>query len=341
MQSRLSDLSISALSELDQREPVREPVTVKRPEISVVVPVYGCESCLRALHQRLVTTLAALGEEFEILLVDDRSTQDDWRVIRELAGEDPHVHGIRLARNFGQHHAIAAGLAFAQARWVVVMDCDLQDPPEEIPRLYAKAREGYPVVFSRRRNRKDGATKRGLSRAFSRVHGLLGGFEADASIANFSIISRKVVLELRLLRERSRNYGMHVHWLGFSTAYVDVEHATRHSGDSTYTLTKQLRHALATVLSQSTRPLYASVGLGLAMSLGAAAFTVYLVARKLYAGVAVEGWTSVMVSLFFLFGIVILNLGILGLYLGNVFLEMKGRPPFVVEQTTFEAVEEA
>lgn len=317
-----------------------EKLATERPEISVVVPVYGCESCLRALYERLASALASIAASFELILVDDRSRQNDWAVIESLAARDERVRGVRLCRNFGQHHAIAAGLGFAEGRWVVVMDCDLQDPPEEIPLLYRKALEGYPAVFARRQNRKDAAAKRWLSRAFNCVHGALGGFESDASIGNFSIISRKVVLQLREFRERTRNYGMQVHWLGFSTAYLDIEHAVRHSGKSTYTLAKQLKHALATVLSQSTRPLYASAGLGFAMSFGAASFTVHLVVRKLLYGVGVEGWTSVMVSLFFCFGVVIMNLGILGLYLGSIFLELKRRPAFVVEQTTFDCCEE-
>ena len=147
------------------------------------------------------------------------------------------------------------------------------------------------------------------------------------------------MLQLRAFRERTRNYGMQVHWLGFETAFVDVEHAARHSGKSTYTLAKQLRHAVTTVLSQSTRPLYASAALGLLMSLGAAAYGLQLIVRKFVYGFGVDGWASVMVSLFFLFGVLIMNLGILGLYLGSIFLELKHRPAFVVEQTTFEADE--
>ncbi len=306
-----------------------------------MVPVYGCESCLRALCERLTATLTAIVDSHEIILVDDRSPQLDWSVIHEIAEKDARVRGVRLCRNFGQHYAIAAGLEYARGNWTVVMDCDLQDPPEEIARLYAKTREGFPVVFARRMNRKDAKAKVGLSLAFSKVHGLLGGFEADSSIGNYSIISRKVVRQLRGFRERTRNYAMQVHWLGFQTAYIDVEHAQRHSGKSTYTLARQLRHALATVLSQSTRPLYVSAAFGLLMSVGAAGYAVHLMVRRFVYGLGVEGWTSVMVSLFFLFGCLIMNLGILGLYLGHIFLELKHRPAFVVEQTTFESGEDA
>ena len=142
--------------------------------------------------------------------------------------------------------------------------------------------------------------------------------------------------ELRKFREGRRNYGIQVNWLGFPTTDIPVKHAERHSGKSSYSLTKQLRHAVATVVSQSTRPLYASAIFGLLMALGAAVTALYLVWRKLTVGYGVEGWTSVIVSLWFLFGVLFLNMGVLGIYLASVFNEVKGRPPFVVERTTYE-----
>lgn len=316
-------------------------LTGARPHLSVVVPCYGCESCLRTLHAELSAVLSSLTPSFEIILVDDRSKQGDWKVISELAAVDPHVRGVRLNRNFGQHSAIAAGLSFAEGDWVVVMDCDLQDPPHEIARLYARAQEGFPVVFARRVNRKDSFFKRASSQFFNFVHSKLGGFAVDPSVGNYSLIARQVVLQLRQFRERNRNYGMHVGWLGYSTGFVDFEHGARHSGESTYTFGKQLSHALATVLAQSTRPLYAAAALGFFLSGSAAVYAVYLAGRRVFGQQIVEGWTSVMVSLFFLFGVLLMNMGVLGLYLGNVFLEVKGRPNFVVEETTFPLLEHA
>lgn len=307
------------------------------PAISVVVPSYGCASCLGALHERICAALEPLVPSFELVLVDDASPANDWAAIAELAKRDPRVRGVKLARNFGQHYAIAAGLDLARGDHVVVMDCDLQDRPEEIPRLYQRALEGTPCVFARRVERRDSASKVAVSRLFARVHAWLSGTKADATVGNFSVISRKVVQALRGFKERNRNYALQVHWLGFRTAYVDVEHASRHSGKSTYTLGKQLRHALETILSQSTRPLYASAGLGLGLALSAVVAAGYLVYRKLTYGYGVAGWASVMVALFFLFGMLFLNLGILGLYLGSVFLELKGRPVYVVEETTWDS----
>ena len=173
-----------------------------------------------------------------------------------------------------------------------------------------------------------------LGKLFHLFHGRLAGTKPDTAVGNFSIISRRVVHELRLFREGRRNYGMQVGWLGFPTAFIDVEHAARHSGKTTYSFSRQLRHAIATVLQQSTRPLYASAGIGFAMALGAAGTGGYFIVRKIATGSAPEGWTSVIVSMFFLFGIMFVNLSVLGLYLGSVFDEVKGRPPFVVEKTT-------
>ena len=310
---------------------------MSRPRISVVVPAFGCESCLEPLYEALRPVLEAISPEFEIVIVEDHSPQSDWAVITALAARDPRVRGIKLTRNFGQHNAIAAGLTEAEGDWVVVMDCDLQDRPEEIANLHAKAIEGFDCVFARRVDRVDSVGKVATSRVFSAMHGKLAGFMPDAAIGTFSIISRRVVSELRKFRESRRNYVTQVHWLGFPTAYVPVAHAVRHSGTTSYSLGRQIRHGLATVLSQSTRPLYASAVFGFLMALGAAGVTVYLLVRKITVGYGVEGWTSVIVSLFFLFGVLFLNMGVLGLYLGSVFNEVKNRPPFVIEKTTYEA----
>lgn len=306
-----------------------------RPVISIVVPAYGCESCLEPLYEALAPVLEKISPNFEIVMVDDHSPQKDWEVIAKLAERDPRVRGVKLTRNFGQHNAIAAGLAECDGDWVVVMDCDLQDRPEEVARLYAKAQEGFDCVFGRRVDRADTRGKVAVSYLFNVMHGRVAKFKPDPAIGNFSVISRRVVGELRKFREGRRNYGNQVHWLGFPLAYIDVEHAARHSGKTSYSFGKQLRHAVSTVLSQSTRPLYASVAFGFVAALGAALTALYLVIRKLTIGYGVEGWTSVIVSLWFLFGVLFLNLGVLGLYLGSVFDEVKGRPPFVIERTTY------
>lgn len=313
------------------------PAARQRPHISVVVPTYGCEACLEPLYDGLKPVLEAISPEFELVLVEDHSPQGDWAKIAALAERDPRVRGVKLTRNFGQHNAIAAGLAEARGTWVVVMDCDLQDKPEHISQLYAKAQEGYDCVFASRTGRTDKPTKVAASKLFAAVSGRIVGKSHDAAIGTFSIISHRVVRELRQFRDANRNYTVQVAWLGFPTTVVPVPHGERHTGKSSYSLFRSVRHAVSTLLSQSTRPLYASAVFGFLMALGAAITGCYLLVRKLTVGYGVEGWTSVIVSLWFLFGVLFLNLGVLGLYLGSVFNEVKNRPPFVIERTTYEA----
>lgn len=307
-----------------------------RPRISVVVPCYGCESCLEPLYDTLRPVLEDISPAFELVMVDDRSPQKDWEVIARLAAKDARVRGVKLTRNFGQHSAIAAGLAVADGDWVVVMDCDLQDKPLEVKRLYEKAMEGWDIVFGRRVSRTDSAKKVMTSKLFHFFNAKISGKESISEIGTFSIISRRVVAQMRHFRESKRNYGLQLNWLGFPMTDIPVEHQTRHSGKSTYSLRKQLAHGVATVLSQSTKPLHLSIAFGFLAAAGAAITTIYLVIRKLTGGIGVEGWTGVMVSVWFLFGVLFINLGVIGLYLGSVFDEVKNRPPFVVERTTFE-----
>lgn len=307
-----------------------------RPRISVVVPCYGCESCLEPLYDTLRPVLEDISPDFEIVMVDDRSPQRDWDVIAKLSARDPRVRGVKLTRNFGQHAAISAGLSQAEGDWVVVMDCDLQDKPKEIKRFYDKAMEGWDCVFGRRVFRTDSKKKVWTSKLFHFFNGKLAGVDSQSEVATFSIISRRVVLEMRQFRESKRNYGIQILWLGFPITLIDVEHQQRHSGRSSYSLRKQLAHAAATVLSQSTKPLHASVAFGFLAAGSAAITAIYLIIRKLTGGIGVEGWTGVMVSVWFLFGVLFINLGVIGLYLGSVFDEVKNRPPFVIERTTFE-----
>ena len=202
------------------------------PHISVVTPVYGCANCLQKLYERLLKSISNITDDFEIVMVNDASPDGAWDMIQELARQDKRVKGINFSRNFGQHHAITAGLDYAAGDWVVVMDCDLQDQPEEILKLYAKAQDGYDVVFGRRKERQDLFLKKLSSTIFYRVLMYFTDKEFDPAIANFSVISKKVVNSLRNLREQNRNFPLAVGWLGFNTAVIDIEHAARSDGIS-------------------------------------------------------------------------------------------------------------
>lgn len=302
--------------------------------ISVVIPVYKAEECLRELYRRLKSSLEIITQNFEIILVEDCGGDDSWRIICELAKSDSRVKGLQFSRNFGQHYGITAGLDYCNADWVVVMDCDLQDRPEEIPRLYQKALEGSDVVLARRGKRKDTLFKRLSAWFFYKFYNYMSGMEYDSEVGNFRIISRRVVEHYRKMREQLRFFGGHVTWLGFPASSIEVQHDERFAGQSSYTFMKLLRLAGDTVIAYSDKPLRISVKLGFMISFLAFVYGTFVVTRALLDSAPVAGWSSMIASVYFLGGIVISILGVLGVYIGKVFDEVKKRPLYVVARTT-------
>ena len=300
------------------------------PEISVVSPVYCCADCLRALCARLKDTLSALGKDYEIILVDDASPDDAWPVLRELTASDPRVKALALSRNFGQHYAIAAGIEHARGRWIAVMDCDLQDRPEEIARLYAKAQEGFDVVFAERETRRDSWLKRNSSRLFIMLLNYLSGADYDYRTANFGIYSRNVIDAVRSMGDRSRFFPVMVRWTGFRRTSVPVQHDARSNGGSSYSLRKLFKLALDIMLSYSDKPLRLVATLGIIVSMIALAMTGFSLYRYLRGDVTVAGYTSLIASMWLLAGVMLFCMGIIGLYVGRVFENVKSRPIFIV-----------
>jgi polyisoprenyl-phosphate glycosyltransferase len=303
-------------------------------QISVVIPVYKADDCLDELYRRLKTSLESLTHDFEVLLVEDGGPDRSWEVIRKLAQKDPRIKGLRFSRNFGQHYGITAGLDHSDGDWTVVMDCDLQDRPEEIPNLYRKALEGYDVVLARRKHRSVDSHFLASS-LFYGVFSWLSDIQYDKEVGNFRMMSRKVVKNLRSMRERLRFFGGLVDWLGFRTANVDVEHAPRHAGKTAYTFKKLYRLAAETIIAYSDKPLRLSVKFGFFMSIVSLAVGIWYTARALVNGSPVMGWPSLIVSLYFLGGIIIAILGVIGIYLGKTFDEAKKRPLYIVAESTF------
>lgn len=303
------------------------------PLISIVVPVYKAESSLDELYKRLHDALVSITDDFEIILVEDCGGDSSWGIIERLSRSDPRVKGIQFSRNFGQHYGITAGLDVCDGDWVVVMDCDLQDRPEEIPRLYAKALEGYDVVLANRGTRKDPLLKRALSHVFYKVFNYLADIDHDGSVGNFRIISRKVVDSVRVMREQLRFFGGLVDWLGFPTAYIEVQHDQRFDGKSTYTFNKLFKLATDTIIAYSDKPLKISIKAGFIMSLLSFCYGAYIVFKALFFSVPVQGWSSLIVSIYFMGGMIIAVLGIIGIYLGKLFDESKKRPLYVVSKS--------
>lgn len=285
------------------------------------------------MHSQLVAALEPLAPSFEIILVNDGCPADSWEAVQDAAARDDRVKAINLSRNFGQHYAIAAGLHHCAGNWVVVMDCDLQDRPCEIPKLYRKAMEGYDIVYALRHDRRDGWSKRMLSRLFSMVYNLLSDIKLDSKACNFSIVSRQVIDSYCRLKELNRSYHLMLRWLGFRATYVSVEHAERFAGKSAYNLRRGFTLAIESITSQSNKPLVLAIRTGFLMSGTALLLGLFFVLRYLLYGVGVAGWTSVFVSIYFIGGLMLANMGVLGLYLGKVFNEVKGRPLYIVRDT--------
>jgi glycosyltransferase involved in cell wall biosynthesis len=299
------------------------------PEISVVVPVYGCADCVRALHERLTKTLSQLPEDYEIVLVDDRSRDGAWPVMQELAAGDRHLRIMRLSRNFGQHAAITAGLTRARGAWTVVMDCDLQEPPEEILRLYAKAQEGFDVVRAARRGRRHSGFRRSAGRLYRR---LLLETDREVEYSTLSIISHKVRDAFLSLRDRDREYQLVLDWLGFTQATIEFDHAER--GDdapSAYGLRQLFRVAFDGMFFRTTVLLRVIVLIGFLI----AALGMLLAAYAVYSRAVQDtppGYTSLVVLVLVLSGFIIIALGVVGLYVGRIFDQVKGRPLFVIDE---------
>lgn len=306
------------------------------PLLSVVIPVYKAEHILDELYQRLKVALESISTDFEIVLVEDCGGDNSWQVIERLAAADPRVRGIQFSRNFGQHYGITAGLDYCHSNWVVVMDCDLQDRPEEIPRLYAKAQEGYDIVLARREVRRDSPFKRITAWLFYKLFSYLTDIEYDGASGNFRIMSRQVVTNFRRMGEQLRFFGGLVQWMGFPTASIEVQHAERFEGVSTYTFAKLWRLATETIIAYSDKPLRIGVRFGFGMAGLAFGYGMYILLRAWAYGSPIPGWNSLIVSIYFIGGIIIAMLGIVGIYLGKTFDESKKRPLYIIRRATFD-----
>jgi dolichol-phosphate mannosyltransferase len=302
--------------------------------ISVVIPVYKAADCLQELYDRLTSSLQKITQQYEIILVEDCGGDDSWKRIQELAKVDPRVVGIQFSRNFGQHYGITAGLDYCHGDWAIVMDCDLQDRPEEIPRLFEKAQEGFDIVLAKRGARKDPTIKRLTSWFYYKIFAYLADIEYDGDVGNFRIISRNVIDNYRLMRERLRFFGGLVAWMGFSSTAIEVQHDQRFAGTTSYTFRRLLKLAFETIIAYSDKPLRISIRFGFLISFLAFIYGIYIVYKALVLGIPVAGWGSLIASIYFLGGIIICILGIMGVYLGKVFEEAKRRPLYIISRVT-------
>ncbi len=301
--------------------------------------MYNAEKLVDPLVERIAASVSAITPDFEIVLVDDFSPDSSWKKIEATCKKFPYVKGIKLSKNFGQQHAIAAGMENAKGSWIVIMDCDLQDRPEEIPNLYNKALEGFDIVLASRVQRRDDFFKKTFSKAFYAILGYLTGTKQDDTVANFAVLSRKVVNAIISMGDYHRYFPTMVKWVGFKITTLQIQHADREDGKkSSYSYKKRLDLAINTILSFSDKPLRLAVKLGLAISLISALYSIYAVILFFEGKVNVTGWTSLFISIWFFSGLIISVLGMIGLYLGKTFETVKNRPIYIIEEKLNDSI---
>lgn len=309
-------------------------------KISIIVPCYNEETVLPELFGRVAAAASAWGTEYEVICVDDGSRDRTWELLQAQHDKDPRWRSISFARNFGHQIAISAGLFYAGGDAVVVLDADLEDPPEEISRLLEKWREGYDVVYAVRQKRKEGPLKRLCYWMFYRLMAGLVAFEVPLDSGDFCLISRRVVQIINAMPERNRFVRGLRAWSGFRQTGVTYERAARFAGETKYTFKKLLKLATDGLFSFSTVPLRMATYLGLSVS-GLAFFgVVFTLVQKIFSeqfsriGLAPSpGFPTIVISVLFLGGIQLVCLGILGEYIGRVYEEVKGRPLWILRDS--------
>mgnify|MGYP000230160624 FL=1 len=300
--------------------------------ISIVSPVYRAEKILPILVSEINLVMERIGEDYEIILVDDRSPDNSWEVMKVLSSQNPKIKSIRLSRNFGQHSAIFAGLTRAKGDWVVVMDCDMQDQPKEIAKLYKKALEGYDIVLGQRENRKDKFLKKLTSRLFYKVFNYLSGANFDNNVANFGIYHQKTIKSILDMKDYVKFFSLFINWIGFKSVSIPIEHGEREEGKSTYSVGRLFKQAFNVIISFSDKPLRLFINFGLSISILSFVLGIYYLYLSITHKITQPGFSSLILSIWFLSGIIISCIGIVGVYLGKTFDQTKGRPTFIIDE---------
>lgn len=302
-------------------------------EISVISPVYGAPTLIKELVRQIESAVETFTADYEIILVEDHSPDDSREIITDICRTDKKVKGVFLSRNFGQQYALNAGFDMSSGDYVVTLDCDLQNPPSQIPHLYYKVREGYDIVFASRQNRPDSFFMTQGSRLFNRLMGFLTDTRQDESLAEFAIYRRKVVDAMSLMGDYRRYYPLMNQWVGFKSTKLEVNHDERTDGkESSYTMRKRIELAVTTAVSFSTKSLRLIVYFGIMITLLAIVLAVFLVVKTIVTGIDVSGWVTLFVSMWFIAGIMIMVMGIIAVYIGNIFDEVKKRPSYIIDE---------
>ncbi|HRI20649.1 MAG TPA: glycosyltransferase family 2 protein [Panacibacter sp.] len=302
-------------------------------EISVISPVYQAEQIVKELCKRLLSILPAITNEYEIILVEDGSSDKSWNEIESICIKHKEVKGIKLSRNFGQHNAISAGLRLASGNWIVVMDCDLQDDPSEILNLYNKTKEGFDIVLAQRAVRQDSKMKKITSKWFYKFYSYFTDTQQDETLANFGIYKNDVIKSVNQIGDHERVFPTLVQWVGFKKAKISVGHNQRFAGKSTYNFSKLFSLAFRMIISFSDKPLRIALLIGSFVSFASFCFGIFYFIEAISGRITEPGYASIIISIWFLGGTILFFIGVLGLYIGKIFEKVKNRPNYIIEQT--------
>jgi glycosyltransferase involved in cell wall biosynthesis len=308
--------------------------TTKKPqhELSLVIPVYNEQDNLTLLYQRLCASLEPINTSFEIVFINDGSRDDSLHILQTLAAKDGRVCIIDLSRNFGHQVAISAGLDHAGGHGVIIMDADLQDPPEVLPEFIAKWREGYDVVYAIRAKRKEGWLKRNLYAVFYRLLQRIANIEIPLDAGDFCIMDRRVVDELNGMPERSRFVRGLRSWIGLRQTGLAYERQSRNAGQPKYTFSRLIYLALDGLVSFSFLPLHLITLLGFGVSTLSILLAIFYAIKKLTVGLNPPGFATTIVAILFLAGVQLITIGVIGEYVGRIFEEVKRRPLYIVRR---------
>lgn len=303
------------------------------PKISVVITVFNEEKTIPELIGRLKQALLLVSPDYELIFIDDGSRDLSWKALKAAAKEDKRIKAARMSRNFGQHNAITAGIRMSNGNYVVLMDGDLQDEPEVIPQLYkAIQSSGNEIVYVRRINRKDSAMKIFFSGLFYKFFSFISGMKTDSSVGTFRIMTRLVRDSYTDFKEVNKYVGGIFYWMDFESGYLETEHRERGSGRSAYSLSMLMKLARNGIVSFSNKPLNLAVYLGFICAFGSLLLGIYFILRKIFLHVSLTGYSSLIVSIYFTGGTILLVLGIIGQYIGQVYDQSKGRPEYLFRE---------
>lgn len=302
--------------------------------ISIVSPVYKAEKIVKELVNRIEEEVINLTSNYEIILIEDFSPDDSWKEILQIASKNPKVKAVRFSRNFGQHAAIKAGVELAEGDCCIVMDCDLQDDPKYIKFLIEKWQEGNDIVLTIKKERKHSFFKNLTAKIFNEIFNFLVDFKqikTNDAVGAYSLISKKVMKSFISFNDYQFHYLMVLRWLGFKKTYIEIEHNERFEGRSSYSLKRLLEHAIVGIVYQSDKLLRLSIYLGFSFSIVSIISSVYIVIQYFITKFQ-SGWTSLFVLMLFSTGIILVSIGVLGLYIGKMFEQVKNRPIYIIDK---------